>query len=199
MSYYERTLPHWHPDGAAIFLTWRLFGSLPASVPRLARQETPGKAFLALDRELDRSTYGPLWLKDPHLAGCVVDALHFGQEPLRLYELGAYVVMPNHVHLLLRPCTPVARITKSLKGFTARRANQFLDRTGLPFWQYESYDHWVRSDREYQRIVAYIERNPVAAGLVESVEDWQWTSARSLPKSTGKNAYSTSQSARRVE
>ena len=183
MAYYERTLPHWHPDGAAIFLTWRLFGSLPASFRPPASATTAGRAFLALDRVLDRAACGPVWLKDAGVADCVVGALRYAERQLRLYELGAYVVMPNHVHVLLRPRTPLPRITKTLKGFTARRANQFLGRTGTPFWQYESYDHWVRNEREYWRIVAYIERNPVAAGLAETPEDWLWSSAGREPNS----------------
>jgi len=89
------------------------------------------------------------------------------------------VVMANHVHLLIEPSVPLARITKVLKGFTARRANQLLGRTGERFWQEESYDHWVRNEQEFYRIAAYIERNPVAAGLVEKPEDWAWSSARS--------------------
>ena len=179
MAYYERSLPHWHPDGACIFLTWRLFGSLPASF-RLSEPGSAGHAFRATDRELDRAALGPRWLSDPRVAEAVVQALHFGAQQLGLYELNAYVVMPNHVHVLLSPRALLSRITKVLKGFTARRANHILGRTGLPFWQYESYDHWVRNDREHQGIVAYIERNPVAAGLADRAEDWPWSSARGL-------------------
>jgi putative transposase len=108
-----------------------------------------------------------------------VNAILFAEAELRLYRLGAWVVMANHVHLLIEPSVPLARITKVLKGFTARRANQLLGRTGERFWQEESYDHWVRNEQEFYRIAAYIERNPVAAGLVEKPEDWAWSSARS--------------------
>jgi putative transposase len=179
MTYYERNLPHWHPEGASIFLTGRLFGSLPASCRPVA-PPSAGHAFRAMDRELDRAALGPQWLKDPRIAVVVVEALRFAEQQLGLYQLHAYVVMPNHVHVLLCPQSPLARITKSLKGFTARSANQILGRTGSPFWQYESYDHWVRDDREHRRILAYIERNPVMAGLASKVEDWPWSSARGL-------------------
>ena len=84
--------------------------------------------------------------------------------------------MPNHVHLLILPRITVAKIMRWRKGSTARRANQLLERTGLPFWQDESYDHWVRSRQEFSRIIAYIEENPVSAGLVNwpgAVEIWQ--------------------------
>ena len=67
---------------------------------------------------------------------------------------------------------------KSLKGFTARKANVILGRTGQPFWQDESFDHWVRDEVEFARVVSYIERNPVTAGLVKDPGDWRWSSAR---------------------
>ena len=63
------------------------------------------------------------------------------------------------------------------QGFTARQANLILNRTGEPFWQAESYDDWVRDEPEYFRIAAYIENNPVKAGLVERAEDFSWSSA----------------------
>ncbi len=70
-----------------------------------------------------------------------------------------------------------SRFMKSLKGFTAREANRFLGRTGQPFWQAESFDHWVRNSDEHARIQAYIEENPVKAGLVQCAEDYRWSSA----------------------
>jgi type I restriction enzyme R subunit/putative DNA methylase len=93
------------------------------------------------------------------------------------YELGAYVVMPNHVHLLVRPLVSPDRLLRSLKGSTARAANLLLGRTGEPFWQKESYDHWVRDHAEFLRIRGYIEANPVKAGLVSRPEDFPWSSA----------------------
>jgi REP element-mobilizing transposase RayT len=96
-----------------------------------------------------------------------------------LYELQAWVVMPNHVHLLILPHVPMPQVTHWIKGSTAREANQLLGRTGKPFWQHESYDHWVRNEREFQRIVAYIEENPVSAGLAATPDGWPWSSAAS--------------------
>lgn len=85
--------------------------------------------------------------------------------------------MANHVHLLLTPKVELRRITRSLKGVTARQANQTLHRAGKPFWQDESFDHWVRNEVEFVQIRRYIEQNPVTAGLVERPEDWRWSSA----------------------
>jgi putative transposase len=79
--------------------------------------------------------------------------------------------------VLLTPRTEVRRLMKSLKGVTARAANEILRRTGKPFWQDESFDHWVRNEAEFLEIREYIEHNPVTAGLVERPEDWPWSSA----------------------
>ena len=66
---------------------------------------------------------------------------------------------------------------QSLKRFTGREGNRMLGLTGQPFWQDESYDRLVRNDTEFQRIVHYIETNPVTAGLAATPEDFPWCSA----------------------
>jgi REP element-mobilizing transposase RayT len=175
--YYERHLPHWQPEGVALFVTWRLHGSLPGAVIAAYRDQPAGQAFVAIDRELDRAAIGPRWLENELVAGCVVETLRHGAEQLAFYELRAWVVMANHVHILICPQASLSKITKSIKGFSARQANGVLGRTGLPFWQDESYDRWVRGPEELQKIVRYIEANPVAAGLVRNPEDWRWSSA----------------------
>jgi putative transposase len=176
MSEYRRRLPHFQPEGEYIFLTWRLWGSVAAEVRRIACL-TKGQAFVVEDRALDRAT-GPRWLGDPRMAEIVADAIRAGESEKRFYELCAWVVMPNHVHLLILPKAAVPVIMRWLKGSTARRANQLLERTGQPFWRDESYDHWVRHRKQLDRITAYIEDNPVSAGLVNSPGDWLWSSAR---------------------
>ena len=85
--------------------------------------------------------------------------------------------MPNHVHVLLLPGIAPKRLLQSIKGVTAREANRVLGRTGQSFWQRESYDRWVRDQHEWDRIAAYIENNPVKAGLVSRAEDYPWSSA----------------------
>jgi len=162
-----------------VFLTWRLHGSLPRKIDLLTTDAiaTEGKRFLALDREMDRATVGPTWLKDARVAHCVVDTLLTGARERELYELFAWVVMANHVHVLLQASKPLREVTRAVKNTSARQANRLLGRTGLPFWQDESYDHWVRGAKEFERIVRYIEWNPVQAGLVERAEQWPWSSA----------------------
>ena len=100
-----------------------------------------------------------------------------GQDKLDQSKGIAYVIMPNHVHLLIEPNVALERITNGLKGVTAREANRILKRTGQPFWQDESFDHWVRSLVESRKIAAYIENNPVKAKLVTRPENWPWSSA----------------------
>jgi REP-associated tyrosine transposase len=179
MTYYERNLPHWHPPGKTLFVTWRLYGSLPATAIQAVRTMgslPQGKRFAEFDQRLDSCQDGPMWLKDERIAPLVVEALKKAHGD-GLCKLHAYVVMPNHVHVVLEPDLDLARITKLVKGRTARAANQILRRTGKYFWQDESFDHWVRSSPEFERIWAYIERNPVKAGFVQRPEDWKWSSA----------------------
>jgi putative transposase len=136
-----------------------------------------GEAFVALDLELDRASTGPVWLKEQQIAECVSRVLLAGMSEWRLYELFAWVIMANHVHVLLRPSAPLGKILMNIKSASAREANALLGRQGQHFWQDESYDHWVRSDRERSSIIRYIHLNPVKAGLVAEPEDWLWSSA----------------------
>ncbi|HVN07537.1 MAG TPA: transposase [Patescibacteria group bacterium] len=182
MTFYARNLPHWHPDGKALFVTWRLFGSLPRTVLEEYRALNlcdSGEAFARIDRTLDRAQSGPKWLAHHEIAAMIVGALRRGDGGMKLFRLFSYVVMPNHVHVLLQPGAPLAKITKGIKGATARRANSILGRSGVPFWQDESFDHWTRSGQEVERIKLYIEWNPVKAGLVKEPGQWPWSSASS--------------------
>jgi len=180
MTYYARTLPHWQPAGKNIFLTWRLSNTLPVAFSRSLNASTAnsaGKRFRVTDAELDKARYGPVWLKDARVAKCVVDAIRRGEQELNFYRLDAYVVMPNHVHILIEPGVPLARVTHRVKGTSARAANKILGLESHRFWQDESFDHWVRSAAEFMRIKNYIEHNPVKAGLVNFPADWLWSSA----------------------
>ena len=175
MAEYRRRLPHFHPDGAHLFVTWRLDGSLPVAPPDVV-YATPGHAFAAEDRALAQARER-LWLSDTRVARQVAEAIRTGESRKQFYQLQAWVVMPNHVHVLILPRVALAQITHWIKGKTAREANLLLGRTGEPFWQEESYDRWVRNEREFHRIVAYVEENPVSAGLAAAPEDWPWSSA----------------------
>ncbi|MGA2268201.1 MAG: transposase [Bryobacteraceae bacterium] len=172
----RRRLPHIYPQQAWLFVTWHLHGSLPPAAYPPPHAPSAGHAFVWVDRYLDHASTGPLRLKDERIANIVVDALQRGVQ-LGHYQLRAFVIMANHVHVLLLPLIPPPRLLKSLKGCTAREANRILGRTGEPFWQAESYDRWVRDADELNRIVRYVQSNPVKAGLAAKPEDYPWSSA----------------------
>jgi hypothetical protein len=75
----RRRLPHWVPDNVPVFVTWRLAGTLPRGIRESHNQQSSaGERFAARDSELDRTTSGPLWLRDRRVAGMVVEALQYG-------------------------------------------------------------------------------------------------------------------------
>jgi REP element-mobilizing transposase RayT len=157
MSFSRRRLPHIHPPGKWLFITWHLEGSLPQALFPPPGKHSDGKAFVWMDRYLDSARTGPTYLVRPEIAKLVAGSIHRGVS-LGHYELRAWVLMANHVHVLLLPLISLSRLLQSIKGHTARQANLILGRTGRKFWQAESYDHWVRDDAELGRIAAYIEK-----------------------------------------
>jgi len=90
-----------------------------------------------MDRYLDAARCGPVYLAQEPIARIVAAGLRRGVA-LGQYEVGAYAIMANHVHVLLLPTVSPSRLLQSLKGATARQANLFLGRTGETFWQAES-------------------------------------------------------------
>jgi REP element-mobilizing transposase RayT len=176
MTFYRRHLPHLYSHDQPVFITWRLHDSLPPNRP-FPPTLTSGQAFAAMDRLLDAASTGNVYLGQPAVANMVVEAIHYNAENLEHDVLHAYIVMPNHVHLLVTPTIALPKIMKSLKGITARRANPMLALTGASFWQEESYDHLVRDESEFQKIRRYIEENPVRAGLARASSEYRWSSA----------------------
>lgn len=188
-------LPHRKVSGATYFVTFRLADSLPRTV---LQQFMERHQILALapcseadraealrvaqrreiEHHLDRGT-GACHLRRVEIARWVIETLrHFNGQR---YELHEWVVMPNHVHVLLTPSVghSVSDIIKSWKQYVAVRANRELGSEGCPFWQRESYDHWVRNPVEFERIAHYIRQNPVKAGLCSQAEHWPWSSVGS--------------------
>jgi REP element-mobilizing transposase RayT len=176
--YWQRRLPHWTPDDCIAFVTWRLAGTLPFHV--LTAEPDEGTKFQREDFELDKSTQGPCWLEIPEIATIFVEALKYS-ESVGKYELYAWVVMPNHVHIVLKPKEPLCRIVRWLKAATANRANTLMVRTGQAFWSREYYDRWIRDSKELGRVINYVESNPVKAGIAASPEDWRCSSASRAP------------------
>ena len=194
---YERHLPHQIPERYPIFLTWNLKGAMPRKVWRMLQRERErlerlpprtgettaerklreDKMIFALsDQALDGATDGPMHLRDAAAAKIVEDSILFGV-PER-YDLFAWCVMSNHVHVLLTPKWELKDVTHGIKGYTALQINMLQEARGRVFWQDESYDHWARDVDELHRIIAYIENNPVVAGLCRKPDDWPWSSAR---------------------
>jgi putative transposase len=165
----HKRLPHWERENAGYFVTWRLAGSLPVAF---------GEGFGGADKVLDAASSGPLWLALPAVAEAVIRVLFEGEDCGR-YELGSWVLMANHVHLILRPTLGLAAAVQWIKSSSARDANRVLERSGESFWARDYFDRWIRGRVEEQRIVRYIERNPVRAGLCSSAEEWLWSSANS--------------------
>jgi REP element-mobilizing transposase RayT len=188
MKHYSRRLPHRDVVGQPLFVTFRLQDSLPANRVFPPDRLTSGQAFVAMDRILDRAGTGARYLGIPEIAALVVAAIREGERRFHRYELHGFVVMPNHVHILVTPGVVATRWLGPLKGFTAHEANRILGRTGEPFWQHEGYDHLVRSSEEFSRIRRYIENNPVKAGFVTNPEEFEWSSAHNAPPETAAAA-----------
>jgi len=175
-------LPHF--DGGEIpqFVTFRLAGSLPREVLAKWREDLRNEncdSDAALRKRVELfldQGYGKCHLRDPRVAELVQDSLMFF-DGVR-YRLSAWVVMPNHVHLLLTPGEnqDLSAILQSLKSYTANEANKLVGRAGQ-FWQTESFDRWIRDADHFAKVVTYIENNPVKARLCKRSEDWRFSSA----------------------
>ena len=116
-------------------------------------------------------------MRDPAVAELVENAfLHFHEAR---YDLLAWVVMPNHVHVLVQPHDEwsVSAIVHTWKSFTAHAANRLLNRSG-PFWQADYFDRFIRDEEHFRSTLTYIEDNPVKARLCAHPADWPWGSAR---------------------
>jgi putative transposase len=176
MRKYRRRLPHIDVPGHTVFVTWRLYGSLPKGRSFEAEELTSGEAFVAYDRLLDTARVGPIHMKQPEVAEVVHEQIQVvaAQE---LCTIHAYSIMPNHVHVLWTPKISLPILVGQVKGPTAVAANRLLKATGQPFWQAEYFDRLTRDGKEFDRIKSYIEWNPVKAGLVAAPEQYRWSSA----------------------
>lgn len=197
MGFYKRKLSHWQPEGGEYFITIRLKGSLPRSainrLKNLRKQLGNGdteisegleismqrKIFKKYEEFLDEGLTGPTWLSRNEIANLVKGSIHFrdGKE----YDLYAYCIMPNHVHLIFkhlingsRKENPITDLMRNLKRYTARECNKLLHRSGA-FWQSESYDRVIRDSAGLEKTIIYILNNPVKAGFVEYWKNWPYS------------------------
>ena len=112
----------------------------------------------------------------PDLARMVEESFRFGHG--RDYDLRAWVVMPNHVHVLIKiESKPMSNIVECWKSCTARRANRVRGRQGQ-FWAEGYWDTYMRNAEHEQKTVKYLESNPIKAGLAREPKAWAWSSAR---------------------
>ena len=175
MSESRSRLPHWQKEGASYFVTWRLHGSLPSKVTA-DLLTTEGAKFLEQDRLLDAAATGPRWLLQPAVAASVAKIL-LDSEVEGKCELASWVLMPNHVHALLRPRLDLPKVVSWIKACSARDANRILSRAGSPFWARDYFDRWLRGGIDEAKIATYIQQNPVNAGLCPIPEAWRWSSS----------------------
>jgi REP element-mobilizing transposase RayT len=191
-------LPHLKREGASYFVTFRQAGTLPKEVLLKFKQEREiilQKALAAkrpltwaeqnelfnwyserVDKYLDAG-HGECLCKDPQVASLVANAVQFfdGQR----YHLHAWTVMPNHVHVVLKPIPPhtLSRILHSWKSFTAHQMSELFPDKPAPYWQNESYNHLIREADDLRHYCQYTIMNPVSAGLCATPEAWPWSSA----------------------
>jgi putative transposase len=179
MNFHRGNTSVQRPEPAAVFATWRLADSLPcrSELPHSISSLTEGQRFLAVDRLMDQALSGPVWLENPLVAESVTQALLAAERQWNLCELLAWVIMPNHVHVLMRLNRPLTEVARPIRKTAARMANEILGRPGRTLWHEGSYDYWVRDEAELKRIASYIESNPVTAGLAAQREQWHWSSA----------------------
>ena len=194
-------LPHWHQDGKYVFVTFRLHDSLPQEKLQWLHEgketwmkhhpqpwdEKTTKEYVdkfgrAVDKWLD-TNYGECFLKKTNNRKIVEDALFFFDG--KRYDLIASVVMPNHVHMLIKLDEEhkLVDIMRSIKSYTAKKINENENRTG-PVWQSESYDRLIRDQKHFDNVVRYIIANnkhlawvkvPIVADCVPQSEKQQKT------------------------
>lgn len=194
----ENRLPHWQQEGAAYFVTFRLADAVPTSLRNQRENEReswlrvhPEPWNTEIEREYHKRFSGAIerWLDAGHGA-CLLrrrECADIVAETLRHFEgerviMISSVVMPNHVHTLFvqNPEWPLEKLVRSWKGFSARKINSLLERSGN-FWQRDYFDRLVRDEEHFANCVRYIRRNPAKAQLTKNEFIlWESDLARSI-------------------
>lgn len=174
-------LPHFESTAVIQMVTYRLADALPRDVVERLRIECEGEnADLRFRKRVEEwldAGHGSCVLGQAERAQIVVDAWrHFDGDRYRLH---AWVVMPNHVHVIVEMLAEhaLSDAVESWKRFTATRINRLLGKKGQ-FWMEDYWDRYIRDDVHYQNAVTYVHENPVKAGLASKAEEWPWSSAR---------------------
>jgi REP element-mobilizing transposase RayT len=176
-------LPHFDAADTWQSITYRLADAMPRQA--IEAMERDLRAVADSDRHKERRRHLEAWadaghgaclLRRPHVAQILWDNWHrFAGER---YDMGPWVIMPNHVHLLIRTHGgwPLENILRSWKSFTAKRIMEVAS-VPAPVWHHDYWDRYIRDEGHWLSTKAYIENNPVAAGLVSHAADWPWSSA----------------------
>ncbi len=202
LGWHERGyLPHCDFPGLVQFVTFRLEDSMPTSRrsewEHLLKIEDVRDRRTKLEEYLDRGV-GECWLRQPRTATLCEEALQYFHN--KRYELLAWCVMPNHVHVLVHVWEmPLWKMVAAWKKFVApkalaqlraeRRSPDRLDdktaanaptrRSALQsFWQREYWDTFMRDEEQARVAIHYIENNPVKAKLCRAAAEWPFSSAR---------------------
>lgn len=195
--HFRGVLPHLKREGCTYFVTFRQAGTLPKEVLLRFKQERDallqqalaakrpltwheqGELFRWYSNRVDKyldAGHGVSHLRNAELADLVAGAIRFFER--QRYELRAWVVMPNHAHVVVwpMPSHTLSDILHSWKSYTSHEINKRLSTKVVPFWQSESYEHIIRDDEDLHRCCQYTLMNPVNAGLCARPEDWKWSS-----------------------
>jgi len=217
--HFRGVLPHLKKEGGTYFVTFREAGALPKEVLLRLKHEREAILQQALaakrpltwheqeelfrwysirvDKYLDAG-HGECHLRRLEFADLVAGAICFFER--QRYELRAWVVMPNHAHVVVWPMPghTLSDILHSWKSYTAHEINKLLPKRIVPFWQSESYEHLIRDDEDMRRCCHYTLMNPVTACLCARPEDWKWSSAHVSQPSVGVAQPSPAASSRTV-
>jgi putative transposase len=172
-------LPHF--DGGALVqaVTFRLADALPAGVVEALRSELGEDSAPEMRQRIAAlldAGHGSCLLREPWAATLVEETLaHF--DGIR-YRLVAWVIMPNHVHVILECHSgySLGAIVRSWKSYSARRINARRGGTGR-LWYPDYFDRYIRDAQHLAYAVEYVHLKPVRAGLTGKAEEWPYSSA----------------------
>ena len=157
----KQFLPHIDAPGYYQFVTFRTFESLDNFIFNIRRQTISDKQKeYAIDQYLDHSNKGS-YLNDDIM---IFLKKYFLDKERELYDLIAFCIMPNHIHMIFKQNQPLPTIMRQIKGTTAYHINTMLNKKGT-FWEENYYDKIIRDDKHFDTVYAYVKNNPIKAGL----------------------------------
>ncbi|MCF7815334.1 MAG: hypothetical protein K9N09_12215 [Candidatus Cloacimonetes bacterium] len=196
-EFYRRNLPHYQPGNGIFFITTCLAKALSTKIiselkqrkidfQNMIKKVSENQKIFVL-KEFHRSYFRDFesfihsqskkdWLIRTSIQQVIKENLLFW-DGVR-YKLIAFCIMPNHLHLMIKPFQKgkhmyesLSKIMFTMKSFTANECNKILDRSGQ-FWLHESYDHYIRNFKDYEYHLKYLLENPVKSNLVNKWKDW---------------------------